>query len=310
MNPRRDSRARRPQQPAPDTVAALITACARRLAAAGLWFGHGTDNARDEAAALVFHVLGLDHNEAIAAYPLPVTAAGREAVEALLVARIATRKPLPYLTGEAWFAGLRFAVDERVLIPRSPFAELIRARFAPWVEPAAVRHILEVGTGSGCIAVALAVAFPASRIVATDISGPALDVAAINVARHGLDDRIRLVCTDLFAGVAGPFDLLVSNPPYVPARELGEFPPEYGHEPELALASGPDGMETPARILHHASRVLDPGGWLAMEVGAGAPLLEARFPMVPFIWPGFEAGGDGIALVPAADLPAAPPVSR
>lgn len=291
----------------PVTVAALIGDCARRLDAAGLWFGHGTDNARDEAAALVFHVLGLDHGAAREAYRLTVSADRRAAVDALLAQRIGSRKPLPYLTGEAWFAGLPFHVDERVLIPRSPFAELIAARFEPWVDASSVRRILEVGTGNGCIAVALARAFPRSTVVATDISAQALEVAATNRSRHGLSRRIQLVRTDLFAGVAGPFDLLVSNPPYVPAADLATFPAEYRHEPALALESGRDGMETPARILHHAPRVLAPGGWLAVEVGAGAALLEARFPAVPFIWPGFEQGGDGIALVSAEDLAAGLP---
>jgi ribosomal protein L3 glutamine methyltransferase len=216
---------------------------------------------------------------------------------------------LPYLTGEAWFAGLAFFVDERVLVPRSPFAELIASRFEPWLDPAGVRHILEIGTGSGCIAVALALAFPASRVVATDISADALAVAAVNVNRHAVADRVELVRADLYAGLRGRFDLIVSNPPYVPEDDVGTFPPEYGHEPRLALASGSDGMETPAGILQHAARFLTPHGWLALEVGAGAGVLEARFPTVPFVWPELLHGGDGIALVSAADLRACLPRS-
>jgi len=283
-------------------VAALVAACAARLEAARVYFGHGTATARDEAAALVFHVLRLDHADAARAYALPVTDAGRAAVEELLTARIATRRPLPYLTGEAWFAGLPFHVDDRVLVPRSPFAELVAARFAPWIDPAGVHRILEIGTGSGCIAVALALAWPEARVVATDISAAALEVAARNVARHGVGGRVQLLEADLFAGVSGRFDLIVSNPPYVPEAEVATLPPEYGHEPVLALASGTDGMETPARILHHAAGFLRPQGWLALEVGAGAATLEARFPTVPFIWPEFVHGGDGIALASAADL--------
>jgi ribosomal protein L3 glutamine methyltransferase len=193
-------------------------------------------------------------------------------------------------------------VDERVLIPRSPFAELITDRFEPWLDSSGVSRILEIGTGSGCMAVALALAFPVSEVVATDISADALTVAERNVQRHGVADRVRLVQADVYNGVEGRFDLIVSNPPYVPEQEVATFPPEYGYEPRLALVSGTDGMETPARILHHALRFLTPAGWLALEVGAGMDVLESRFPTVPFLWPEFENGGDGIALVSAIEL--------
>lgn len=292
-----------------NTVAALITVCAARLEEAGVYFGHGTETARDEAAALVFHVMGLDHADASRVYRLPVPAADQLRIDTLLAARISSRQPLPYLTGEAWFAGLPFHVDERVLIPRSPFAELIASRFEPWLDPAKVRRILEIGTGSGCIAVALALAFPGCSVVATDVSADALAVAARNVQRHNLADRVALVQADLFAGLEGPFDLIVTNPPYVPLEDMASFPPEYGHEPRLALVSGADGMETPARILHHAARFLTPHGWLALEVGAGVSVLEARFPRVPFLWPELMNGGEGIALVSAADLRAYLPAS-
>jgi ribosomal protein L3 glutamine methyltransferase len=285
-----------------DTVAGLIAGCARRLNDAGVFFGHGTENARDEAAALVFHVMGLDHGDAERAYRLSVPPAHRSQIEALLEKRINSRRPLPYLTGEAWFAGLPFHVDERVLIPRSPFAELITCRFEPWLDPARVRRVLEIGTGSGCIAVAIARAFPRCSVVATDISPDALEVAARNVRRHNLVRRVTLVQADLFAGLDGLFDLIVTNPPYVPEQDVASFPPEYGHEPRLALVSGADGMETPARILHHALHFLTPHGWLALEVGAGASVLEARFPTVPFLWPELMNGGEGIGLVSAADL--------
>ncbi len=295
------------RQHARDTVGGLIGECAARLDEAQVFFGHGTGNSRDEAAALVFHVLGLDHADAVRGYGKNVSEADRRTIEALLDQRITTRRPLPYLTGEAWFAGLPFFVDERVLIPRSPFAELIASRFEPWLDPAGVRRILEIGTGSGCIAVALALAFPGSRVVATDISADALAVAALNVARHAVADRVELVQADLYAGLKGEFDLIVTNPPYVPEDDVETFPPEYGHEPRLALVSGADGMETPARILHHAARFLTPQGWLALEVGAGAGVLEARFPTVPFVWLELLHGGEGIALVSATDLRACLP---
>jgi ribosomal protein L3 glutamine methyltransferase len=288
----------------PPTAGALISGLAAEFEAAGLWFGHGTETARDEAAALVFHVMKLDHRRPRAGYATPSTPAQRRRIRQLARRRIAERMPLPYLLGEAWFAGLPFHVDRRVLIPRSPFAELIHHRFRPWINPRRVRRILEIGTGSGCMAVAAARAFPRSTVVATDISGDALAVARRNLRRHGLAGRIRLLEGDLFAGAEGPFDLILSNPPYVPAGDLRRFPEEYRWEPRLALASGRDGMETPARILQHARRYLAPDGWLALEVGEGAGLLERRFPAVPFIWPELAHGGDGIALVPAGGLPA------
>ena len=284
------------------SVAELIARCARALERSAVCFGHGTDNARDEAAALVFHVLGLDHADALRVYGQPVSAAGQRQVAGMLEARISTRQPLPYLTGEAWFAGLPFHVDERVLVPRSPFAELITSRFVPWLDPDGIHRILEIGTGSGCMAVACALAFPESSVVATDISPAALEVARKNVARHKVTGRVQLVEADLYAGLDGVFDLIISNPPYVSPAEVVSLPDEYRHEPELALLSAEDGMATPARILQHATQFLTADGWLALEVGGGAALLEARFATLPFIWPEFENGGDGIALISAVDL--------
>ena len=189
--------------------------------AAGVFFGHGTANAIDEAASLVFHVAGLAHEDAgPQTYDLATSAAVRNRVGELAAARVATRVPLPYLLHEAWFGGLAFYVDERVLIPRSPFAELIQARFEPWLNSARVSRILEIGTGSGCIAVACALAFPDARVVATDLSVDALEVARINVERHGLVERVQLVEADLFTGIEDRFDLIVSNPPYVPEAEV------------------------------------------------------------------------------------------
>lgn len=288
----------------PGTVAALIGECAAQLERAAVWFGHGTATANDEAAALVFFALDLDHGAAEQAYARPVHREDVARVDELLERRIRSRMPLPYLTGEAWFAGLAFHVDPRVLIPRSPFAELIQSRFEPWLDPECIQRILEIGTGSGCMAVACARAFPTARVVATDIDPRALEVARGNVRRHGLEQRIGLVESDLFERISGTFDLILTNPPYVPAGDIDSFPAEYRHEPRLALASGVDGMETPTRILHHAHRFLADDGWLAIEVGEGAATLEACFPRVPFIWPELVHGGDGIALVSAAELKA------
>jgi ribosomal protein L3 glutamine methyltransferase len=286
---------------APATVGALIDEFAATLQAAGAYFGHGTATARDEAAALVYHVLGLAHDEP-QAYGQSVPPAAAARCRELLAERVRTRRPLAYVLGEAWFAGLPFHVDVRVLIPRSPFAELLTGALFTWIEPEAVGRVLEIGTGCGCIAVAAARAFPRARVVATDISAAAIAVAARNVARHGLEDRITLVTGDLYADVAGPFDVILSNPPYVPEAELADLPPEYAHEPRVAFASGDDGLALPARIVAAAPDYLAPAGWLAIEVGGGAELLERRFPRVPFLWPEFRYGGDGIALVARADL--------
>jgi len=287
----------------PETIGALIDYGAAELERAGVFFGHGTDNAIDEAASLVYSIAGLDHHAAgTPPYGELVDPAVRDRVLELLATRIADRRPMPYLLQEAWFAGLRFYVDERVLIPRSPFAELIGWRFDPWLDPSRVERILEIGTGSGCIAIACALAFPAARVVATDLSDDALAVARINVDGRSLADRVELLQADLFDGVEGRFDLIVSNPPYVPEAEVASLPPEYAHEPGMALGSGADGLESTRHILQDAPRHLAGDGLLAIEVGCGWQALEHAFPQLPFVWPEFEAGGEGIALIGAADL--------
>jgi ribosomal protein L3 glutamine methyltransferase len=281
----------------------LLARATRELERGGVLCVQGTASCRDEAAALIYHALGLDHGDP-AAYDRPVTPDERARCEALVSRRIAERQPAAYLLGEAWFCGLPFHVDPRVLIPRSPFAELIEARFEPWLSPTAGMRILEIGTGSGCIAVACALAFPDARVVATDVSTGALAVAAANVARHGVGDRVRLVRADIYDGVEGRFDLIVSNPPYVPESDLRAMPPEIAWEPRGALVGGgADGLDLVRRIILGAPGHLRPGGWLAVEVGAGSAALERAFPRLAFNWPGFERGGDGIALVAAGDLP-------
>jgi len=292
------------------TVGELIGAVADELGAAGVFCGHGTANVVDEAACLVFHVAGLEHDDVDLAglYARDVAASVVARVRELLAARIAGRVPLPYLLHVAWFAGRPFFVDERVLIPRSPFAELIQKRFEPWVDPSRIRRILEIGTGSGCIAIAAALAFPDAEVVATDISRAALDVAAINVDRYGLSDRLTLVEADLFDGVDGVYDLIVSNPPYVPDQEVAALPAEYGHEPHSALSCGSDGLESARHILQDAPRYLGADAALALEVGAGWRALEAAFPHLPFVWPELESGGEGIGILFAADLAGAPAI--
>jgi ribosomal protein L3 glutamine methyltransferase len=285
----------------PDNVGGLIEWCADRLEQGGVFCGHGTDSYRDEAATLIYHEAGLNHTDANA-YSRLLDTRQMERIQTLLGRRIEGRVPLAYLLQEAWFAGSRFFVDERVLVPRSPFAELIQAHFEPWMTRGGIERILEIGTGSGCIAIACALAFPDSQLVATDISPDALDVARINVQRFGLEPRLRLLRGDLFAGAGGRFDLIISNPPYVPEADIASLPAEYRHEPELALASGPDGLESARLILQDAADYLTNDGVLALEVGAGRDALEAAFPRVPFIWPDLQSGGEGIALIHAAGL--------
>lgn len=289
------------QIPAPATLVEVTRYCAGLFERAELCFGHGTDNSWDEAALLVLHAAGLPVDEPVAEDEVFPSAARNRLTE-YLKRRIHDREPAPYITGEAWFCGLRFHVDSRVLIPRSPFAELISHRFKPWKPPGPVRRILEIGTGSGCIAIAAAQAFPGSEVLATDISAQALELARENRAAHGLEERLHLVQADLLAGIAGQYDLLLANPPYVPERDTGGLPPEYAHEPDLALSSGADGLASARRILQDAPALLAPQGLLALEVGAGWPALEAAFPHLPFLWPEFEQGGEGIALLTAADL--------
>jgi ribosomal protein L3 glutamine methyltransferase len=285
------------------TIGAKIAACAERLESAGLWFGHGTDNALDEAAVLVLSACDIAPDDPDpAVYQRGMSAAAYARLERYLEQRIRQRKPAAYIVGEAWFAGRRFIVDERVLIPRSPFAELIDERFEPWLRPGPVRRILEVGTGSGCIAIAAALAFPKAQVVATDVSAAALEVAAVNRQLHGLDDRLMLVRANLLAGLRGPFDLVLSNPPYVPESDSASLPAEYAHEPGLGLYSGRDGLDCARRILQDAASCMAGDGLLALEVGAGWADFERAVPTLPIIWPEFERGGEGIALLRAEDL--------
>ena len=286
------------------TVRALIARGARRLQRAGVFFGHGTDNAWDDSAALVLHALDLPHSGERAIYTRRVAGRAAERVEQLFRRRIEERIPAVYLTGETWFAGLPFHVDRRVLIPRSPLAELIERRFAPWIDAARVRRILDVGTGSGCIAIAAAKALPRARVDALDISAEALEVAAINVRRHRIGRRVRLVRSDHFSALTNErYDIIVANPPYVGRREMSGLPPEYRHEPPLALAAGRAGLDSVRVILREARAHLRPGGLLIVEVGNTETAVRRAFKRLPFLWLEFERGGGGVFMLTAEQFP-------
>jgi ribosomal protein L3 glutamine methyltransferase len=284
-------------------VLQLIELGARRLRRAGVFFGHGTDNARDDSAALVLHALGLPHDVRASVFKRQVSAAGRQRAEHLIERRIRERIPAVYLTGLTWFAGLPIQVDERVLIPRSPLAELIERRFTPRIYPARVRRIVDVGTGSGCIAIACAKAFPRARVDALDISPEALEMARVNVRRHRLGRRLSLFESDHFSAIEGEtYDIIVANPPYVGARELRSLPPEYRHEPRMALAAGPAGLDSVKVILRSAGRHLRPRGILLVEVGDTAAAVRRAYRHLPFTWLEFERGGGGVFLLTAEQL--------
>ncbi len=259
-------------------TAALLRDLARRFTKAGLHYGHGTRTAREEAAWLVSSQLGYLLDEEI-------PAALRKRIEALAARRIRDRLPLAYVLKEAWLGEHAFYVDRRAIVPRSFIAEMVRERFSPWLrrEP---RRALDLCTGSGCLAVLLALEFPKARVDAADLSAAALAVARRNVARYELGSRVRLIRSDLFGALGRrTYDLIVSNPPYVTARAMARLPAEYRHEPALALAAGVDGLDLVRRILAGAKARLNPGGLLACEVGGGRRALERAFPALEFAWP-------------------------
>ena len=270
---------------------------------AGLFFGHGTDNAYDESRVLVSHVLNLPFDFETELLDARLTIAERESILSLLERRITERVPAAYLTREAWFAGLSFYVDERVLVPRSPIAELIAQDFEPWLSGIYPQRILDLCSGSGCIGIACAYQFEDASVDLADISLDAINVADINIARHELSDRVRAVQSDVFEWLPGErYDLIVSNPPYVDAEDLADMPMEYHREPALGLASGPDGLDITRQILRHAADHLNVGGVLIVEVGNSCVALDEAYPNVPFMRLEFERGGHGVFVMTREQL--------
>lgn len=284
------------------TLADFVRWGASQFNEAKLHFGHGTDNAIDEAITLVLHTL---HLSAIpeTLWHARLTSQEKQQIDELFLRRIGERMPCAYLTNEAWFMNLPFYVDDRVLIPRSPIAELIEQQFRPWVDPEQVMQVLDLCTGSGCIGIAVAMALPNAIVDATDVSLDALAVAERNVERHELTEQVQLIQSDMFSNLMGKrYDIIVSNPPYVDAQELAALPPEYAHEPRLGLAAGEDGLIFVKQILRHAVHHLTHHGILIVEVGASAEALIAEYPEMPFTWLEFKRGGDGVFLLTAEQL--------
>ncbi len=269
-----------------------------------LYYGHGTDNAWDEALHLVLGSLHLPWDTDDRLLDARLTQLEREKLLELIRRRCEEHTPLPYLLGESWFAGLAFKVDPRVLIPRSPIAELIEQGFEPWVdESAPPKRILDLCTGSGCIGIACAYAFPTAQVTLSDVSADALEVAEENIERHHVQDRVFTTESDLFSALEKEqFDLIVSNPPYVDATDLSLMPDEYRQEPELALAAGEDGLELVRNILVNARQHLTDQGLLIVEVGNSEEALQALYPRVPFLWVEFESQARGVFVLTAAQL--------
>lgn len=288
------------------TVRDLLRFAVSRFADAGLTYGHGTSNAYDEAAYLILSTLKLPIDRLEPFLDAQLLPREVQQVVALIERRAEERVPVAYLTNEAWQGEFNFYVDERVIVPRSFIFELLGEQLEPWIEhPELVHRALDLCTGSGCLAIQLAHHYPDAEIDAVDISLDALEVASINVQNYGLEDRIQLIHSDLVEGLEEPYDLIISNPPYVDAESVDALPQEYLHEPELALGSGEDGLDATHVILQNAARLLNPQGVLLVEIGHNRDVLEAAYPSLPFMWMETQSGDGFVFLLTREDLVAA-----
>jgi ribosomal protein L3 glutamine methyltransferase len=286
------------------TVRDWLRFAVSRFNEAKLFFGHGSDNAFDEAAYLILHTLDLPLDRLDPFLDASLTHGESEQVQTVIERRVRERLPAAYLTHEAWLGEHRFYVDERVIVPRSFIAELLHEELAPWIEsPNEVTHVLDLCTGSGCLAILAALAFPNAKVDAVELSSDALEVADRNVADYDLHDRIELIESDLFSALQGrTYDIILSNPPYVNAESLAALPAEYRAEPALALGSGMDGLDATRSILAQAKEHLNPGGLLVVEIGHNRDALEAACPTLPFVWLDTAAGDQFVFLLRREDL--------
>jgi len=284
------------------TVRDYLRYASSQFAASRVFFGHGTDNVWDEAVHLVMRSLHLPLENNTLFLDARLTREERQLILERIRRRIDERVPMAYLLGEAWFMGMPFHVDERVLVPRSPIGELIENGFQPWLGDKPVERILDLCTGSGCIGIGAASVFEEASVDLSDISPEALAVAESNIEFHELRDRVRTVQSDVFANISGQYDIIVSNPPYVDAEDLADMPQEFHHEPALGLAAGNDGLDIAHRIIAGAAEHLTPGGLLVVEVGNSWVALDEAYPELPFIWLEFSNGGDGVFAITEQDL--------
>ncbi|MEH6591480.1 MAG: 50S ribosomal protein L3 N(5)-glutamine methyltransferase [Halioglobus sp.] len=291
-------------QQIPEHIGDALNYCVTQLEASDVFFGHGTDNAWDESVQLVLGAAEVALDSDDGALQIALLPAQREHIADILSRRIKDRQPLPYLLGYAWFAGLRFRSDARAIVPRSPLAELIHNDFAPWYSGPEPSRVLDLCCGSGCIGIATAHYLDGVEVDLADLDSQALTLAQENVADFGLQNRVSVIHSDLFADVpcAAKYDLILCNPPYVDAGDLASMPAEYGHEPKLALGSGSDGLDLSRRILAQAEQYLNTDGLLVLEVGNSWVALEEAYPRVPFTWLEFANGGHGVLAITRNEL--------
>ena len=287
----------------PTTVSEHVDWALARLEQSDSFFGHGCDNARDEAIWATLHVAELIDHEFKDVCDQKLSGEQSSRIQALIHERIKSRKPLAYLIREAWFAGFAFYIDERAIVPRSHFGDLIQDGFVPWVRPESARNILDLCTGSGCIAVAMALHYPDALIDAVDIDRDALEVAQVNVTRFAVGERVRLIESDLFEKIEeNRYDLIVCNPPYVSSSDTDGLPAEYQHEPRLALEAKDEGLEIVKKILRDGIQHLSDNGHLLIELGESAKILESQFADVPFFWLTSRSGESVVLLISAQQL--------